>query len=381
MMKEQSELGPQRLPKIRFYRTIAATFVALVMTLLTFVIYLSFVKAVVTIKSKPVPVTANFNVDIAKEPQDNSVVKGIVISETREGSKTYNVPGGVEVPAKASGLVTIINTTSRNQPLVKTTRLLTSEGVLFRIVKNVVVPARGSVEVVAEADQLGEVGDIGPAHFTIPGLAPLLQTLIYAQSSVPMIGGLQAQAKVSAALLESAMSELSKSLFMEARTAVEEIRQFQGFSGIFYEEKVIEKKSDTVPGTAAAKFALSVKVRVTGVFFDRLSLESFARAKLFSQLSDDFTLREINSDAFEISLASYNVERGSATLRVSAVGSARLKEGGAILNKDRISGLEASATERYFKGYNEVESVKVEIRPFWVKTLPKLKDHIDFIIE
>ena len=75
--------------------------------------------------------------------------------------------------------------------MVATTRLLTSEGVLFRLKDRVNVPAGGEIEVEVYADQSGIASEIGPSQFTIPGLRTDLQKLIYAVSKESMKGGIK----------------------------------------------------------------------------------------------------------------------------------------------------------------------------------------------
>ena len=108
----------------------------------------------------------------------------------------------------ATGVVTLSNRTSSDQPLVATTRLLSDDGVLFRLRDSTEVPAGGSVDAAVYADEAGSGGNIGPSHFTIPGLPTSLQDDIDGESAAPMDGGvirvgILSQADVDAGLVRA----------------------------------------------------------------------------------------------------------------------------------------------------------------------------------
>lgn len=111
-----------------------------------------------------------------------------------------------EEEAIASGQVTLKNTSSTSQPLVATTRLLSAEGVLFRLKEGVIVPANGEIVADVYADQAGASGNIGPTTFTIPGLAASRQAEVYGESSAPMTGGVVRFGEVTLADLDAAVA-------------------------------------------------------------------------------------------------------------------------------------------------------------------------------
>ncbi|MEK9152860.1 MAG: pilus assembly protein PilM [Patescibacteria group bacterium] len=137
----------------------------------------------------PVSVTVTISADQPANEAGNILrARSLSIELTQKSTVTATgVKASVE--GRASGDVTIENTTSRSQTLTATTRMLSKEGVLFRLASAAVVPAKGSVEARVAADKPGSQGDIGPTTFTIPGLSNDLQTKITARSDAPMTGG------------------------------------------------------------------------------------------------------------------------------------------------------------------------------------------------
>ena len=101
----------------------------------------------------------------------------MTIEET--SSKKIAATGREEIEEKASGRIVIFNDfNTSSQRLIKNTRFETSEGLIYRINKSVVVPGQktedgekvpGSVEVTVYADEAGEGFNIGLMDFTIPG--------------------------------------------------------------------------------------------------------------------------------------------------------------------------------------------------------------------
>lgn len=124
-----------------------------------------------------------------------------VIDENQDTSLGYEVTEKSSVSGKkANGTVVIYNEySSSSQQLIATTRLQTSDGKIFRIVKNITVPGTtnvdgktqpGAIEAEVVADQAGSDFNIDPTEFKIPGFAdgPKFDKF-YAKSSKSFSGG------------------------------------------------------------------------------------------------------------------------------------------------------------------------------------------------
>lgn len=367
-------------PRVRFYRNIVGTFVALNIVLLVFVVYLSFVKATIHIVPKGVTVTKQFIADISAKPQKATEVPGTLVAKQFEKAQSFDVQGGKEVEGKASGVLTIYNTTGNAQILIQKTRFLTKEGILFRLPKQVSVPAKGKLDVTVEADQPGAASDIGPSSFILPGLPVASQTKIYAESTGSMSGGVRKVAAVTQEGLDAAKKQLIADIFRDAQNQI--ATESKGnFSGASYAYELVESRSDTTPGTEATKFTVSVKLKVVAAFYDSKSLLVLAKAKLFESLSDELTLGDVDAKNVEVALEKYDLAAMIANVKVVANGSALLKEGGTILDKSKLVGLTIKDATDYLKGFEEVQDVSIVMQPFWVGKLPKLKDHIDIVID
>lgn len=379
----KSDAPSQKAPKVRFYRNIVATFVALNVILLIFVLYLSFVKAEITVYAAKVPRTAQFSATVTEKPSAPTDVSGIVVVKNFEDSKEVAVAGAVEVPGKAKGTITVVNTTSKPQTLIERTRFIpegkTESDFLYRLQKTVVVPANGSMDVTVVSEYEGTKGDIDPGKFFLPGLPPAMQKQIYGESKTAFTGGVHKVAKVTEKDMDAAAESLSKEMYARAEKTIEE--EVKGnYTGEAYTFEVLEKRSDAAPGSEVGEFTISIKLRVVGVFYDKQGLLMISREKLFESLSDDLTLRGVEATDLTATLASYDAQTGTAVLKISAKGTAVLKEGGPILGRNKLTGRNVTEAVTYLKSFDEVRDVKIRVQPFWLKTLPKLKDHIEIKI-
>ena len=193
--------------RVPVYTYLASVFLGL--TVLLFVVVGIFAisrgRIFLTLKTDTIPL--DFFVSVKPTPGPGEIF-GFVREVLVSGEETATIPQDTTIVGKAKGSVTIINVSGSPQPLVATTRLLSPDKVLFRIAKNVVVPAKGQIIVEAAADQAGKQGEIGPTSFTIPGLKPARQKEVYAKSSTSMV----ASSETTSALTQELIDQTTKTL-------------------------------------------------------------------------------------------------------------------------------------------------------------------------
>lgn len=213
-----------------------------------------------------VPTSVSLTAVIGTSQKDVAAGKTFVLSRVIEtdvkATDTFSASGTTTVTAgKSCGTATIINTTSRSYTFVKTTRLLSKSGVLFRMTDAARIPANGTVDVHVCADQPGPSGDIGPTTFTIPGLSPEQQKVITAKSTTSMTGGSGTAKSITAADLAAARAKLTEKLKAEA---------LDNFSAMLQDgEKILpdlmssKELSATFPkaGTAGSSFTATLTLR------------------------------------------------------------------------------------------------------------------------
>ncbi|TAK05357.1 hypothetical protein EPO33_05340 [Patescibacteria group bacterium] len=365
------------------YRKLATTFIGLAVLLLGFVLYLSFTRAAVTVVRSALPISTTFTAKVAPEPQDASTVPGAVLETVAEGTKTVAASGEKTiVEGKACGAVTIVNTQAKAQPLVATTRLLSPEGVLFRLERNVTVPANGRLETRACADQPGKAGDIDPTRFTIPGLAAALQEKTYAVSTASMTGGAVEVSVITQQEVDAAVAAYAREVAGQAAETLKKLlsRPEVG-SGVFFKEQVVRRETTAKVGESQPTFDVTVAVHVEAVFYDKQTLLRVAEASLRAAAPADKEVRGITADGLTVELVASDTAAKSATLSVTVPGEAVLKETHEAFDPEKLTGLSVEDVQRDLGSLDGVESVTVKITPAFLKRLPNLADHIDITFE
>lgn len=376
-----------RVQTTGLYKKILIGFSAVAVILAGLIVYYSLSKTIITITLKPAAKTSTMSVLVRKnaaEQESNLVtaISGTLASVTVKGSKTFDNPStGDEVPAQATGTVTIFNNYTKDQPLAATTRLLSSDGILFRIKNRVDVPAGGKAEnVEVYADLPGKTGNIGATKFTIPGLWAGLQDKIYAESSTAMTGGLRSGKSITQAFINSSAQTLVASLTDQA---VAELAKPDGDRPAVIAEPsmltpVIQNQADSAKdGEEAATLTIDLTVKFIAVIFDVNTLRSMAQNDLVTNLPVDEQLDTDSSPTLAYSVESYDLKTESANLSVKYTADVIPRLSHPMFNRDKITGKDSQEIKSYFSHFDQVKDVQIKYSPFWVTKAPQLKDHIE----
>ncbi len=205
MPVEKKEYEPHNLPG-KVHRWFWAFGAVAILAAVGVLAYLFIPKADVVISAKLDTQTINSQITAKVGALANDNANGVIpakaLSDNQEVSESYGASGSETVSnQKAHGVITIYNDYSSSpQPLVATTRFVTADGKLFRLVNEVTVPGvamvngqpqSGTVDAQVMADESGDSANIGPATFSIPGFKSSgdKYNKIYAKSTVAMTGG------------------------------------------------------------------------------------------------------------------------------------------------------------------------------------------------
>ncbi len=377
------EMPAKEMHHLSLYRRLAIGFVAVVAVVLVVVVYMSTVKATILVHAKGESAKAEFLMDVVKTPTKESEVRGRILSKAIGKTQSFKVTaeGAKEVEGVAHGDVTIYNKTGNNQTLVKTTRLLTTDGKLFRIDATVNVPAKGSVSAPAYADQSGKTGDIGTGvSFTIPGLPESLRKEIYAESKMPFFGGLSSVSVVTADELDRSAAVLKKELEEEAKIAMR-AEAGTAFAGESFSTSVVEDKRSVVPGATAGDYTVTMSLKVTSVFFDRAAVEEVAVRKLYDQLVPGKEFKSVNNAGLTAAVEKVDVEGEMANVRVYLDGVMVPSMNNASLDPGTFAGKSAEEVRGMIAKSGLAESVDIQFFPPWINTIPRLKDHIEVKVD
>lgn len=367
---------------LRVYQKIAIVFVVLSFLLLLAVLYLSISQATISVTPVPKVVSTTAPVELTPTPAGVGQAAGVVVEQTVTKAKTFTLPseGGTAVDTKAGVKVTLINDTGSAQALVATTRLLSKEGVLFRIDEAVNIPAKGQVEAMAHADVPGVSGEIPPTQFTIPGLGASLQKSIYAVSIDKATGGVSNIHVVTQQDLDQAEATLTDEILEETKDVLRAMVDAPP-TGEAFTINVTNRVSDTPPGTETGSFIISITAEVTGIFYDKATLATYMRDQLASALPDGRTLASVNTDGLQVTVKSSDPAKKMASVTIYLDGVAVLDPSSDVLDKDRFVGRSPDEVVTLLKASEDVEDVRISFTPFWLKRIPTLTDHIKVVVE
>ena len=368
---------------LRIYQRIAIVFVFLSFLLLLFVLYLSVSAATITIIPVEQIVSTRDSVEVVPEAIQDGQISGFVRSQSFSQSKEFPLPeeGAVAQEGNAGGKVTLINETASDQALVKDTRVLSEGGVLFRLENGTVVPANGQGEVLVYADQPGTGGNIGPAQFTIPGLAVSLQSVIYAVSVESMTGGVVYVRALTEQDLDTAALELKEDILLGAKEILAQEIDTDKYNGVAYFSEVTALESDTEPGTEAGSFMVSQTVQVSAIFYETTLLDQYMRVNLQNEISSDFQVVAVAEGGVQAEVQAVDIVDGSAVLSIYLDGTAVISQTNSVLEKSRLLGRSPSEAATLLESSDLIESVRIRFTPFWLKRIPTLADHITIEIE
>ncbi|MCA9365084.1 MAG: hypothetical protein KC736_04280 [Candidatus Moranbacteria bacterium] len=344
--------------------------------------------AVVT-QPKEINVTTPLSADTANEITA-PIIKAHVIEVSAKATGEAQTTGEKNISdKKARGSVIIYNEYSQEaQPLVATTRLLTEDGKLFRLVETVSVPGikivneqkqPGAIEVEVIADQSGKEFNVGPGTFSIPGLdGTQREEKIYAKSTRPMIGGGEESGTIKTvsekdieSAKENAEKELQEALISEASQKInsDETLIKETITLMVTEENttpsrevIAQKVEHTI--SASAKFFVIQSNDITKIIEQKAEKDAI---KLSGEVAMEISYNKIQTNAQNTGFSgevkakiTYTPNINTQKFQQDIAGKTR-EEIGKLLEKE----------------YQNIEKIEMRIwPPFNQKTLPKNPEKI-----
>lgn len=328
-----------------------------------------------TLAYMPKTATLNFSNDTyaAYQSGTNGVLSYSVIKLSSEKSLSVPATGEETVNEKARGTVVIYNQQAVSQILVKTTRLETSDGKIYRIQNDVTVPAKGNLEVVAVADVAGATENIALSDFTLPGLKGSVRfDQVYGRSKTAMAGGFTGtRRKVSQADLAKAKStldaELKSELLSQARAQMPvDFILFPGLSSLSTELLPTENAGDENVNIKE-RGDLSAAIFKRGDLSQYLAMQKLGNQNVGSEVEiTDFS--KLTVTAVGGAPADFS-KSNSIHMQLSGVADIRYITDETALAADLL-GVDKSKVSLVLKKYPSISDASATIRPFWKSTFP-----------
>jgi len=294
-----------------------------------------------------------------------------------------------DVNKKAKGKVVIYNEYSKeNQQLVATTRLLSGEGKLFRLVKGVTVPGMvnsepGKVEAEVVADQAGEGYNIEPSEFKIPGFegGPKYEKF-YAKSTENMTGGgnssesegitIIAQADIDDAKKDSEL-KIKEKLMNDAKEEA-------GAGSIILDDAVEFSVSESATASkvneASSNFDYKAKGKIKTVVFSESDLKKIIE-EVYNEADSEKNISDYSAIKVNYGVSSVNFDSGAINIKLQAEIPVESKIDWDEF-KVKILGKNGDQIKEILKGYPQIDKVNIDFWPkFMSQKIPQYEKRVE----
>ena len=365
--------------ELKSYKKLAVNFLILTANLIIIILYFSLSQAKVVIVPAKEDITHTISIPIKEEVSlaDNELaVSGNIMSIEVSTSKTFPVDATSKVEKNATGAVTIQNTTrDRNQIFVKNTRFVNEAGLEIKIDKQVQIAPGKSITISAFASEPGAKGEVTSAsgRFQVAALA-YLKDKIYAEISTDFTGG-EIEIKV---LTPTAFNKAKDSLQAELRDKGYETLS-QGSSDISKDDLAVEitdVQSDANPEDENVDtFTMTAKATVSAFSYDEKRAKEIIKQELIKRIPPDKLLIDFTGEP------QITVNKTALQIDTTATAQIQRKIPEAALNQEDIVGMNEDEVREYFIKITGIRDVQIEFWPFWVRSVPNLKDHVNIEIK
>ncbi len=322
----------------------------------------------------------------------DQIIPGEIFTYQKTFSQRFESSGKVHREIKAQGIIRVFNAFSTDsQILLVNTRFLTPDGVLFRSKERVIIPGakkeNGEImpsylDIKVRADQPGEIGNIPPSTFSIPGFRGTLRYIgFYGKSFYPMTGGFIGEVfQVQEKDLNRAQEELKKILKYKSKTAL--LAQTEGNFALLEEllkQEVISVKSSAQAGEIAEYFDFQAILFSEALMFNQQYIRTFAKDFIFTQIDENMRIDKENLK-YDWTIKEANLEEGNIILELEfsvpiyhSIDKDYLK----IALKDKSS----EEVKMFFEDKQEIYKVQVDLWPFWITKIPVCPEKIKIYLE
>lgn len=331
---------------------------------------------------------------VSQVDSDNLVIPARIIEMEDSLTSDFNNSGKNASNQKAKGSVTIYNEfSSASQSLVATTRILSSDGKLFRLAKGVTVPGTtdvngsvqpGAIKAGVIADASGEEYNIGSSSFTIPGFKGSAKyEKFYAKSTEAMIGGgsggTGGLASVSTIDINNAKQKVESDLTAKIEGSIKDkLKKGEVFLKEAEEKNITESSSSVRAGEVSGSFKYTAKEKIRFMVFSEDDLK-LAIKKNFETKNK---MADIDETMIGLDYGESSPNFGAGTIGIKVF--AKISSKGEI-NQEKIKmellGKNAEQVGDLIKSYSQIKNIDVEFWPsFLPEKIPSIKQRVEIIV-
>ncbi len=353
-------------------------------------LFLPSAKIIITPKilTDKVDMLINGNIETSKAEKATIPIR--VIDKEDSISLKYDVVGGSATSGKkAHGSVVIYNEyNSSPQTLVATTRLESTDGKIFRLVKSVSVPGTttlgnetkpGAIEAEVVADQTGSDFNIAPSSFTVPGFkgSPKYEKF-YAKSIENFAGGSSeggsSQSMVTQKDIDDAKRKTEKAMTEQiAKKVAEELGE--GEILLAQAEKITITKTGATAksGDMVNTFEYNATASIRSLVFSEKDVKTIVK----QSIGDRQSLKDSEWDISKLEYGTVVADFEKNTLELKIYGEITIIP---FVDTEKIKnellGKKDDQLDLILKNYSSLKNVSVEFQPTIVSRIPQYSSRV-----
>ncbi len=343
------------------------------------------------LKEKLLEKTVSLEVCENKESGDNCI-KGDYQEIIVELTEKYSATGEKFSNDKgmARGIVKIYNNYSNQpQPLIATTRILSKEGKLFRLVKNITVPgmtseAPGVIEAQVIADKIGTDYNIGASEFTVEGFKggeKYDKFKIISESA--MIGGANDTENKKVKVVqkndidnarEKTLEKFNKELEKNLR---DKLNPNETFVLSSIEKNIINSDSSYAPDDIIDEFNYTVRQKIKVITFSEIDFEKrILQAFDGSDEIKNLEFNKISEINYQKDIANYDKKELDLVVQAKILY-------WPIINKneilDELIQSDSSQIKNYLSNLEQINKAIISYSPSWLSNFPIKSKNIKIV--
>jgi len=349
----------------------------------------------VTVVPKTEAVENDFEVIIdaglTKEDLVNNKFQGEIVEVEESLSKTFATTGEKNVGEKAAGEAVFFNQTGLAQPLTTQNKLVTDDGLVFYLKDNIEIPkaevsAEGNIiygNLVASivAAEAGEEGNIPPGRLTIIDLPFSKQNKIYGEVKNKLLGGTN---KVIRVVSADDLKNAQEKIVAELKPMLKKKIEAGLLAGQKLREEMVEYGLESVEKTVELEeeienFEMKVTTKAKALTWDEDKVRENILKKIMEKTAGDKKLVQTSQDVFEVTVAEFDVNKGTAKLKIHARNQISLPLDLSAL-KDELKGKTEYEARRLLLSKDNIKDARFKFRYSITSKIPQNGNRINIIL-
>jgi len=331
------------------------------------------------------------NVGLTKEDLANNKFRGEIIEVEESLSKTFVTTGEKNVGEKAQGEAVFFNQTGLAQPLTMQNKLVTDDGLVFYLKNNIEifkaeVSAEGNIiygNLVAGiiAAEAGEEGNVPPGRLTIIDLPFSKQNKIYGEVKNKLLGGTN---KVIRVVSEEDLKNAQEKIVAELKPMLKKKIEARLLAGQKLRDELVEYGLESVEKTVELEeeienFEMKVITKAKALAWDEDKVRENILRKITENNAGDKKLVQTSQDVFEVTLAEFDVNKGTAKLKIHTRNQISLPLDLSAI-KDELKGKTEYEARRLLLSQDNIKDARFKFRYSITSKIPQNGNRINIIL-